>query len=359
MGMRLPDNTVPFTANHFNGQRKLEHLHIASNQQVEPKGMTSGLEEYQFIHQALPEIDLAAIDLSMALFGKGLNAPLVISSMVGGIYEARQINRNLAQAARILGVAMGLGSMRCVIDRPETASTYEVRDVAPDILLFANLGAVQLNYGYSVSQCRRAVETADADALILHLNPLQEALQKGGNTNFDGLLAKIERVCRELPVPVIVKEVGWGISETVARKLAEAGVSGIDVAGAGGTSWSEVERHRSRTETANNIAAALASWGIPTSQSILMTRRGAPQCTLIASGGIRTGLDVARSIALGADAAGMAAPLLKAAAVSAEAVVTAIQEVIEGLRLTMFCTGAANISELKGSPLLKKRAEMI
>ncbi|MBI2831358.1 MAG: type 2 isopentenyl-diphosphate Delta-isomerase [Chloroflexi bacterium] len=350
---------MPSASNHTNGQRKLEHLHIASNHEVEPEGVTTGMEEYQFIHQALPELDLAAIDLSTELFGKRLNAPLVISSMVGGIEPARQINRNLAQAARALGVAMGLGSQRCVIDRPETASTYEVRDIAPGILLFANLGAVQLNYGYGISECRRAVEIAGADALILHLNPLQEALQPEGNTNFAGLLAKIERVCRELPVPVIVKEVGSGISDNVARRLAEAGVSGIDVAGSGGTSWSEVERHRTQTEMANNIAASFASWGIPTAQSIVMARRGAPEATIIASGGIRTGLDVAKSIALGADAAGIAAPMLKAAAVSTEAVMSALQEVIEGLRLAMFCTGAANIGELKGSPLLKRRVEMV
>jgi isopentenyl-diphosphate delta-isomerase len=195
----------------------------------------------------------------------------------------------------------------------------------------------------------------DADALILHLNPLQEALQPEGNTDFSGLLGKMEQVCRELTVPVIVKEVGWGISEDVARKLASVGVSGIDTAGAGGTSWSEVERYRARTELGNNTASVFASWGIPTAQSIGMARRGAPELPLIASGGIRTGLDVAKSIALGADAVGIAMPLLKAASISVESVRAALQEIIESLRLAMFCVGAASLKELKGSPLLKKK----
>jgi isopentenyl-diphosphate delta-isomerase len=228
--------------------------------------------------------------------------------------------------------------------------------VAPDILLFANLGAVQLNYGYEVSECLRAIEIISADALVLHLNPLQEALQPEGNTNFAGLLDKIEVVCRELTIPVIVKEVGWGISEDVARKLAAAGVAGIDVAGAGGTSWGEVERYRAHDELVNNAAATFASWGIPTAESIGMARRGAPELTLIASGGIRTGLDVAKVIALSADAAGIAAPLLRAANVSTEALMVVLQEVIKVLRISMFCIGASNLKELKNSPFLEKKS---
>jgi isopentenyl-diphosphate delta-isomerase len=352
----LADYTSNISVNQLNGRRKEEHLHITLNKDVEFKEVTTGLEDYQFIHQALPEIDLSSIDLSVNLFGKRLNAPIIISSMVGGIDAAVCINRNLAQAAQALGLAMGAGSQRCAIDDPETAITYEVRDIAPDILLFANLGAVQLNYGYSVSECRRAVETINADALILHLNPLQEALQLEGNTNFAGLLGKIEQVCRQLRVPVIVKEVGWGISESAARKLAAVGVSAIDVAGAGGTSWSEVERQRAQTELCSNTASAFASWGIPTTQSIEMARQGAPELALIASGGIRTGLDVAKAIALGADAVSIATPLLKAASVSAESVIAALQEIIEGLRLAMFCIGTASLNELKGSPLLKRNS---
>ncbi len=338
-----------------NSIRKEEQLRINLDEDVQSKDVTSGLEDYYFVHQALPEIDAATIDLSVSLFGKQLKAPLIISSMIGGIEAAGRINRKLAQAAQAMGIAMGVGSQRPAIDDPEVAVTYQVRDVAPDILLFANLGAVQLNYGYGIAECQQVVEMSQADALILHLNPLQEALQRNGNTNFAGLLGKIEGICRELSVPVIVKEVGWGISGGVAQRLAGAGVAGVDVAGAGGTCWSEVERHRADSETGRNLAAAFSHWGIPTAQSIRMVREGASGITLIASGGIRTGVDIAKAIALGADAVGIAAPFLKAAAVSAEAVTLAIQELTEELRIAMFCIGAGNLHQLRHSPALQTR----
>lgn len=341
-----------------NSRRKQEHLEIVLNETVQFQKVTTGLEDYRFIHQALPEVDLAGIDLSTTLFGKRIRAPLVISSMAGGIESAIPINRNLARAAQAMGVAMGVGSQRAAIENDEVTHTYMVRDIAPDVLLFANLGAVQLNYGYGVEECLRAVEMIGADALILHLNPLQEALQHDGNTNFAGLLKKIELVCCQLPVPVIIKEVGCGISETVARNLSEAGIAGIDVAGAGGTSWSEVERRRAHTETGNNIAAAFTSWGISTAESIEKVRRGAPRITLIASGGLRNGLDVAKAIGLGTDAGGIATPLLKLASISAEAAISALQEIIEGLRISMFCIGAASIEELKNTPLLEKEGKV-
>lgn len=337
-----------------NHRRKKEHLDIALNHDVAFKQVTTGLEDYQFVHQALPEIDLAGVDTSTVLFGRRLAAPLVVSSMVGGTAEAGRINRNLAAAAQQLGLAMGVGSQRCSIEDPKWAPTYQVRDVAPDVLLFANLGAIQLNYGYGLAECLRAVEMIDADALVLHLNPLQEALQPEGNTGFGGLLGRITDVCRALLVPVIVKEVGCGISEEAARRLAEAGVAGIDVAGAGGTSFSEVERFRSRTETARAAAAAFAGWGIPTAESLRMARRGAAELVLIASGGIRTGVDVAKSIALGARAAGIGTPLLKAANVSQDEVVAVLERIITELRTAMFCIGAATVAELRDSPALRK-----
>lgn len=341
--------------NQTSGRRKQEQLHIVLNEDIEFKAIATGLEDYHFIHQALPEIDFNRVDLSGSLFGKRLAAPLVISAMVGGIEEGGRINRNLARAAQALGLAMGVGSQRCAIDDESTAVTYQVRNVAPDIMLFANLGAIQLNNGYGVSECRRAVEMIEADALILHLNPLQEALQANGNTNFAGLLSAIERICQALPVPVIVKEVGWGVCGDVAGKLASAGVAGIDVAGAGGTSWSEVERHRADSQWRNNIAASFASWGIPTAESIRMVRQAAPGLSLIASGGIRTGLDASKALALGADAVGIATPLLRAANLSAESVIETLREIIEGLRLAMFCTGVSCLAELKNSPLLRRR----
>ena len=337
-----------------NRKRKHEHLHINLTKDVQFESVSTGLENFRFIHQALPEVDASSIDLSVALFGKTLSAPLLLSPMTGGIKQAQRINRNLARAAQKLGIAMGVGSQRAAIDNPDVADTFQIRGIAPDILLFANLGAVQLNYGYGIKECRQVVEMIEADALMLHLNPLQEALQPEGQTNFSGLLRKIERICQRLPVPVVIKEVGWGISETVAHKLVDIGVAGLDVAGAGGTSWGEVERHRARSDNHSRMAKNFASWGIPTVESIQMVRRAAPDITLIASGGLRTGIDVAKAIALGADAAGIAAPLLRAANISAESVIESVNEIIEVLRTTMFCIGAANIAKLKDSPHLEK-----
>lgn len=334
-------------------RRKADHIRINLEEDVQFPRLTTGLERYRFIHQALPELNLDEIDLSTTLLGKRLRAPLLISSMTGGTEMARTINRNLAQAAQAAGIAMGLGSQRAALENPELASTYQVRDLAPDILLFANLGAVQLNYGYGVDQCRRAVEMVEADALILHLNALQEAVQPGGDGNWKGLLRRIEAVCRALPVPVVVKEVGWGLSERVARQLAEAGVAALDVAGAGGTSWSEVEARRAPTELHRRVASAFADWGLPTAETLLMARRGAPTLPIIASGGLRDGIDVAKCIALGATAAGMAGPFLKAAAVSTEAVSEVITEITRVLRIAMFCAGVGSIPELQATPLLK------
>jgi isopentenyl-diphosphate Delta-isomerase len=341
--------------NKIHKQRKTEQLNISLDEQVQFKDLSTGFEEYYFVHQALPEINLGEIDLSINLLGKHLSAPIIISSMVGGVEKAGQINRNLAKAAQTLGLGMGVGSQRCLIDSPEMAQTYRVRDIAPDILLFANLGAVQLNYGFGVKECLALVKSIGADALILHLNPLQEALQPEGNTNFKGLLEKIRVVCREISVPVVIKEVGWGISEDTALKLVEAGVSAIDTAGSGGTCWSEIERRRANTELENHVASAFSSWGIPSAESIVMSRKAVPDLPLIASGGIRSGLDIAKAIALGADAAGIALPLLKTADISAEKTQDTLTEMIEVLKTAMFCIGSGNIAALKNSEYLKKR----
>jgi isopentenyl-diphosphate delta-isomerase len=220
------------------------------------------------------------------------------------------------------------------------------------VLLFANLGAVQLNYDYTLDHCRRAVDMIEADALLLHLNPLQEAVQPEGDTRFGDLLQKIEAVCRSLPVPVVAKEVGWGISERAARLLAQAGVAAIDVAGAGGTSWSQVEMHRSQNASQARLAAAFINWGIPTADSIQEVRQAAPELLVFASGGIRGGLDIAKCIALGASLGGMAGPFLKAAADSPESVVQAIREVQRELRVCMFAAGAGDLTALKQTPLV-------
>jgi isopentenyl-diphosphate delta-isomerase len=332
--------------------RKSDHIRINLEEDVH-SGLTTGLERYRFIHQALPELNLNEMDLSQELFGRVVLAPILISSMTGGTEEAAQINRILASAAQQTGIALGLGSQRAAIDHPELATTFQVRDLAPDVLLFANLGAIQLNYRYGIDQCQQAVDMIQADALILHLNALQEAVQPEGDTNFSGLLRKIETICKVLPVPVIAKEVGWGFSEQAARQLAGAGVAAIDVAGAGGTSWSQVEMHRARNEGQARLAAAFVDWGIPTSEAIQNVHRSAPGLTIIASGGLRTGVDIAKCIALGACMGGMAGPFLKAAARSLEDTIQTIEELKREIHVCMFAAGAGNIKTLQLVQLIK------
>lgn len=281
--------------------RKREHLRINLEEDVGAKGVTTGFERYRLVHQALPELDLAAVDTFLPLFGQRLRAPLIISSMTGGTEEGARINRVLAAVAQALGIGMGVGSQRVAVeDGPAVVRSFQVRPLAPDVLLFANLGAVQLNYGFGPEECRRVVEMIEADALVLHLNPLQEAVQPGGTTNFAGLARRIAAVCRALSVPVVVKEVGWGI---------------------------------------------------PTAESLRLCRAAVPGLSLIASGGIRDGINVAKAIALGATAAGIAGPALRAAAVSAAALADLLEELIEELRIAMFCTGARDLAALARVPL--------
>ncbi len=335
--------------------RKDDHIRINLEEDVQFHGLSTGLERFRLPHTALPELNLADVSSSVRFLNKTLSAPLLISSMTGGTDRAEQINRALAAAAQACNIAMGLGSMRAAIERPATARTFQVRDVAPDILLFANLGAVQFNYGYGIDQCRRAVEITKADALVLHFNALQEAVQPEGDTNFAGLLAKVASVCKALSadsIPVIAKEVGWGFSKADARRLAEAGVSAIDVAGSGGTSWSQVEMHRAPTDSHRRVAAAFINWGTPTADAVRNVREAAPQLPVIASGGLRDGIDVAKCIALGATLGGLAGPFLKAAAQSAEAVVETINELAREIRIALFATGCKNIEALQKITLL-------
>ena len=327
--------------------RKADHIRINLEQDVRAKGVTSGFEAFRFMHCALPEIDLKDVSMHCALLGRALNAPLLISSMTGGTAQAQAINRRLAAVAQEHRIAMGLGSGRALLEHPEVLATFDVRANAPDALLFANLGAVQLNRGYGAAECKKIVDLLQADALILHLNPLQEALQAEGDTAFHGLLAKIESLCEAIDFPVVVKEVGWGLSGTVVTALFEAGVSAVDVAGAGGTSWSEVERYRLSEPWRARVAATFATWGIPTAECLMSARAAAPSKTIIASGGIRDGLDVAKAIALGADLAGIAAPFLHAAADGHEAADNCAREIIETLRIVMFSVGAQTLRELR------------
>ncbi|HSL29712.1 MAG TPA: type 2 isopentenyl-diphosphate Delta-isomerase [Anaerolineales bacterium] len=326
-------------------QRKADHIKINLERDVR-SALTSGLENYRFVHEALPELDLEQVDTSLHLFGKPLSAPILISSMTGGTADAELINLRLAEAAQEMKIAMGVGSQRAAIENPEQARTFQVRRAAPDILLFANLGAVQLNYGYGVEHCRRAVDMIEADALILHLNPLQEAVQDAGDTNFANLARQIEEICKKLDVPVIAKEVGWGISERTAKLLADCGVAAIDVAGAGGTSWSQVEMHRAPDEFTRQLAATFVGWGIPTAEAILNVRNAVPEMNVFASGGLKDGLDIAKCIALGAALGGMAGQFLKAAALSTRSVVQLMELTRRQIQVTMFATGAGTLHDL-------------
>ena len=330
----------------MHSQRKSDHIRINLSEDVSFKHVSTGFERYRFVHCALPGFDLEDVDTSIELLGRPLQSPILISSMTGGTKEAGLINTRLAEAAQAAGVGLGLGSLRAAIDDASVLDTYKVRSVAPGILLLANLGAVQLNLGYGPDECRRAVDMVEADALILHLNPLHEALQPDGDDRFGGLLPKIEAVCGALDVPVVVKEVGFGISEQVARLLAGTGVASIDVAGAGGSSWSQVEMYRATSDLHRRVAQTFADWGIPTAESLAMARRGAPELPILASGGIRDGIQVAKALALGAAACGIAGPFLRAANDSSEAVAELLTILVTELRLAMFSTGAVDIPAL-------------
>jgi isopentenyl-diphosphate Delta-isomerase len=332
--------------------RKKDHIQINLQEDVASL-VSTGLEKYHFAHQALPEIKFDDINTQQEVFGKVLKIPLFISSMTGGTPESFILNKTLAEAAQMSGIAMGVGSQRAGLEHPEVAYTYQLRKFAPDILLFANLGAVQLSYGYGMEECKKAVEMIGADALILHLNSLQEALQDYGNTDFSGLINKIETICRQLTVPVIVKEVGWGISETAARMLASAGVAAIDVAGAGGTSWSQVEMYRMPDKRRARIASTFRDWGIPTADSIVQVKLGAPDSMIFASGGLSNGVDLAKTLALGATIGGMAGIFLKAAHESLTSLVDKIHEIEYELRLVMFGVGVKSISDLHKISLIK------
>ena len=336
-------------------QRKSEHLHINLEEDVSFPRITTGLDHYRFAHNALPEIALDEIELTTTFLGKRLRLPLLISSMTGGTAEAQRINLHLAEGAQAAGIALGLGSLRAALEAAHLVDTFRVRHIAPDILLLANLGAANLNTGFGLEECRRAVDLVQADALILHLNPLQEALQGDGNTDWRGLLPKIEALCQGLDVPVVAKEVGWGISAVVARQLVNVGVAVIDVAGAGGTSWSQVEMQRVPTGRQRRLCAEFAHWGIPTAQALVEVRAALPSVPLIASGGLRSGLDLAKALALGADLGGLAGPFLKAGDISAQAVADLAAEIAGMLRITMFCVGAADVQTLQRSPALQPR----
>jgi isopentenyl-diphosphate Delta-isomerase len=359
----LPLERSPADPRASTSARKADHLRINVERDVAGKGVRNGFDEYRLIHQALPEIDLSDVDPSAELFGRPMRAPLLISCMTGGTVQAGEINRRLAHVAQTFGLGLGLGSGRVLIESQETLPSFDVRDDAPNVPLLANVGAVQLNKGYTVDHCRRLMDLLRADALVLHLNALQEALQPEGDTAFSGLLGKIEALCAHAEFPVAVKEVGWGIAPDGVRDLFDAGVSAVDLAGAGGTSWSEVERHRIDEPWRERVAAAFAGWGIPTAECLRLAREIAPSQTIIASGGIRDGIDAVKALALGADVVGIAGGFLRAAASGTQEALDFARELVEVVRIAMFSLGTPTLNELRGTrriakadlPLLPKR----
>jgi isopentenyl-diphosphate delta-isomerase len=337
--------------------RKDEHLTLCIEEEVEfPAGDATGFAALRFDHDALPEIDRAEVSLETELLGKRLAAPIVVGAMTGGTPRAGEVNRRLARAASRLGVGFALGSQRRMLEDPAIRWTYAVREAAPDLrLLFGNLGAVQLNYGVGPRELRRLVDDVGCDAFNLHLNPLQEAIQPEGDTRFRGLVAKLRLIAPELGVPVLLKEVGSGISETTALKIRGLPVAGVETAGVGGTSWSKVESLRTPDPARRAAGELFARWGVPTSESIATCRRILPDKVVIASGGIRNGIEVAKALALGADAVALALPLLRAAEKSAEAAEEALRAVLEELRTALFLTGCRTPADLRARRLARVR----
>jgi len=338
---------------HYTSNRKLDHININLTKDVQSE-VSTGFDALTLEHNPFPELDLNEVTTECSFLGKPLKAPILISSMTGGTDEGLGININLAEAAQARGIALALGSGRPGLESDKAARTFNLRKWAPAIPIYANLGAIQLNYGCGLEECQRVVEMAEADALILHFNTLQEALQPEGQTNFAGLSGKIEMVCAKLNVPVIAKEVGWGINAKTAKRLVDLGVTCIDVAGAGGTSWSEVEKHRNNSEERIRISSHFRDWGIPTAQALAEVCSVLPDVPVIASGGLRKGLDFAKSVAMGASLGGMAGGFLKAASLSSEVVVGLIDELILEMRIAMFACGAADLDALGKVPLRRK-----
>ncbi|GEJ58136.1 type 2 isopentenyl-diphosphate Delta-isomerase [Anaeromyxobacter diazotrophicus] len=337
--------------------RKDSHLTLCLTAPVElGAGDASGFGGLRFEHDALPEVDRAAVTTETELLGKRLAAPLVVGAMTGGTPRAGELNQRLAKAAEACGVGFALGSQRRMLEDPSTRATFAVREVAPGLrLLFGNVGAVQLNYGVGAAEVRRLVEAVGCDAFNFHLNPLQEAIQPEGDTRFAGLVARLREVAPAVGVPVLLKEVGAGISRATALKIRELPVAGVETAGVGGTSWARIESLRTADPVQRSTGELFARWGIPTAESVATCRAVLPDRVVIASGGIRNGIEAAKALALGADAVALALPLLKAAERSTEEAVLALRRVIEELRTAMFVTGCRTVPELRLRPLVRAR----
>ncbi|MEM4704381.1 MAG: type 2 isopentenyl-diphosphate Delta-isomerase, partial [Candidatus Bathyarchaeia archaeon] len=336
-------------------KRKKEHIRISLNENVQARAKTTGLEDVHFVHRALPEIDKKKINLSTTVFRHKFSAPLIVGAITGGTPEATKINSVIAEAVQDLGLGMGVGSQRAAIEDKRLEKTFAiVRKKAPTAFLIANIGGIQLANGYGLKEVKKSIEMIDANALAVHLNPLQEAIQPEGQTNFVGVLEKIREIVEELDKPLIVKETGAGISAEDAKKLHEAGVMGIDVGGAGGTSFAAVEYYRARG-TKNVFQRRLGDifwdWGIPTAVSIVEVSQTV-NVPVIASGGIRNGIEVAKAVVLGASLASMSQPILQAAVKGVKETKTMLAQILEELRNTMFLVGAESIQSLSKTPLV-------
>ncbi len=333
-------------------QRKLDGLVIPLSKEVQARTTSTYLEYVTLIHNALPELDFDEIDTSTTFLNHRFSAPLIIDSMTGGTPEAAKINERLAETAEALGLGMGLGSQRAGLKSKELAETYSIaREHAPNAFLIANIGGAQLAKGLSIDEAKQIIDMIHANALVVHLNPLQELVQPEGEPKFKGVYNKIAELVKSLSVPVIVKEVGAGISKEVASKLELAGVNAINVAGSGGTSWAGVEKHRAESagsKLKTHLGDMFWDWGIPTAASLIEVRR-AVKLQLIASGGLRNGLEVAKCLAIGADMCAMALPFLKQAAISQEAVMQFANVLLNELKSTMYLVGAKDVKTLKTS----------
>ena len=314
--------------------------------------LTNGFEKYRFEHKALPEINFSEIDTSVKFLGRELRIPLIVYPMVGNSEKAEKINRGLSELANDYRLGFVVGDQQIDIENHHSRFK-KIRNVAPKMLLLANLPAIQLNYGFGLDECREAVETIDADGLMLFLNPLHELFQPDGKRNFSGLLKKIEKICSKLEAPVIVKEVGYGISAAVAKQLYDAGVHAVDVAGAGTISWLEVEEKKFLDIVVRDVARTFSSWGNPTAECLAAIAEKNKNAKIISSGGVKTGIDIAKSIALGAYVCGNATEFLRYALVSRSECENLVEFITLELKNTMFCLGCKNIQELRSVKLIK------
>lgn len=333
-------------------RRKSDHIKISLNQNVQARNIKTGFEDVSFIHKTLPEIDRNRVDLSARVFGHRFSAPLIVGAITGGTEEAEKINATIAQAVEELGLGMGVGSQRAALENSRLEKSFAVaRKKAPKAFLVANIGGVQLVNGYGLKEVKRAIDMIEADALAIHLNALQEIAQPEGQTNFQGILRRIRELTQELDQPVIVKETGAGIAAEEAKLLEDAGVKGIDMSGAGGTSFAAVECYRAgsgNTDLQHEPGAVFWDWGIPTAESIVEVSETV-KIPVIASGGIRNGLDLAKSLALGASLGSLSQPILKSSVKGAKETVNALKTLTDELKNAMFLVGASSVEQLRKS----------